>query len=109
MRILPYWDNMGLYTNIIRYHNDIPLYRKLNPLEIQTLVKRFGSADKFPKLSKASTVCQYYGFRTGDIVLPLRCMKDFNRTVSNVILHMNEIISYIDELRPCIVINPLIG
>ena len=64
-----------LLHNVVRVCQDEPLYRRLNPLEVSAVEARYGEKTHFNKIWKSGAVCQYYGFRTGDVVLvqPMAC------------------------------------
>ena len=107
IRILAFKGKAGLFYNIIRYHSDIPLCRRLNSLEVQVVKLKFGSTDKFPKLKKKNPVCQYYGFRTGDVIMVNKTIKKIGKDqlYSSVLEQIDQEDSWIDEFCPCIVIN----
>ena len=46
-----------LFYNLIRHHQDVPLYRRLNSYEVKILETKYGSRQHFPKLWKSATVC----------------------------------------------------
>ncbi|AYV87045.1 MAG: hypothetical protein Sylvanvirus20_11 [Sylvanvirus sp.] len=88
-------------NNAIRTSKDTPLYRRLNSFEVKALERRYGSIDKFPGMFKSRPVCQYYGFRVGDVILVNTCRKRFGEgknKFKHVQDHLESPSSYIQNL-----------